>query len=103
MPGKRGPKAKLTPADIVRIRQLIAQDRTDGDIADIFGVSRTMILRLRHKLASEPATEIALNPLELMTYREDQRRAKREEIHDAYHAGDQELVSQLWSEYLDMP
>jgi hypothetical protein len=34
---------------------------------------------------------------------ENERRAKREEIHDAYHAGDSERLSQLWDEYLAMP
>jgi hypothetical protein len=103
MSGKRGPKPKLTSADVVRIRQLIAQNTPDGDIAKLFGVSRTMILRLRHQLATEPIAERAMNPLELMVAQENVRRAKRNEIRDAYHDGDSEQLSRLWDEYLEWP
>jgi hypothetical protein len=52
MAEKPGPKGRISSADYVHIRRLINEGRTDESISCIFGVHRSTITRLRHKLES---------------------------------------------------
>jgi transposase len=66
MPARTGPKPKLTEADSVRIRQLIEQGRSDSEIAHLFGVSRSTILRLRHHLESQTPPPVRKSSLQAL-------------------------------------
>lgn len=47
LPGEKNPMAKLTTADVIKIRRLIKQGYGDTYIGDRFGVSRKCIAKIR--------------------------------------------------------
>lgn len=45
--GERNPRAKLTAADVVHVRQMIADGRNNTEIAEDFPVGHASISRIR--------------------------------------------------------
>jgi transcriptional regulator with XRE-family HTH domain len=97
-------KRTISPGD-PRLNQLVGMRErglSQAEMARALGASQPTISRLLHyidSLSSEQAMRIADEPkpneLREMIAAEDKRRAIREQIYEAYHAGDMARVAEL--------